>query len=102
MTRAEILEEFGSPACEHECHADECISERKMADEIVRLRSILAALREPSEAVVEAGCIARFGLRNWTIDGQDEYEWRIYQLRQFTDQLVAAVHAAEKEVINGN
>jgi hypothetical protein len=71
-------------------------------DQLSRAERTIAALRKPSEAVVEAGCIARFGLRNWTVDGQDEYEWTIYQRQQFADQLVAAVHAAEKEVNNGN
>ncbi len=106
MSRAEILEEFGSAACENECEAGDCISERQMADEILRLRTqlaelnadrdltfriaehngqeaikanaILAALREPSEAVRKAAVLNYGG--------------------DLTDAIRAAVAAAEREV----
>ena len=58
MTRDEVLDEFGSAACENECEAGDCISERKMADEIVRLRSILADIRKlhPTSQVFAMWC----------------------------------------------
>ena len=63
-----------------------------------RAERILAALREPSGAVVEAGCIARFGSHNWAQNGDGEDEWRCWHRSAFGQQLVAAVAAAEQEV----
>ena len=83
MTRAEILDEFGSAACENECEAGDCISERKMADEIVRLRAILDKLREPSEAVIDCMTLPL---------SLDHGRWNI------AEALCAAVAAAEQEV----
>ena len=50
MTRDEVLEEFRSDACENECDATDCIVERAMADEIVRLRDRLAAVEAERDA----------------------------------------------------
>jgi len=77
MTREDVLEEFGSTACESECDSCDCMADQKMADEIVRLRSVLAALREPSEAVLKAAAMHYGDLR---------------------DLLIVAVAAAEQEV----
>ena len=90
MTRAEILDEFGSAACENECEAGDCISERKMADEIVRLRSILDKLREPSPKMRDAVMSA---LNNRAVTdpiiGED------------IDEIIeAAVAAAERETLD--
>ena len=54
MTRDEVLEEFRSDACDCECDAWACIVDRAMADEIVRLRAILAMLKQPSEKILLA------------------------------------------------
>ena len=54
MTADEVLEEFLLDPCCIDCPASDCINERRMADEIVRLRSILAKLREPSEKILLA------------------------------------------------
>jgi hypothetical protein len=72
MTREDVLKEF-------------CIDQWDViADEIVRLRSVLAALREPSEAVVEAALNECPG--NFPADDSD-----------VRDAIRAAVAAAEKE-----
>lgn len=59
--------------------------QRRMADEIVRLRAILAALREPSATVVDE-----------TWNALDEYDGEMYGLIRHT--IRAAVAAAEQEV----
>lgn len=81
MTRDNVLEEFRSDACECDCEAGDCIADRAMADEIVRLRRILAALREPSDGIWEAAAEALDA-----IDGTVK------------DAIRAAVAAAEREV----
>ena len=70
----------------------------RQAEELTRLRAILAALREPSDAVIEAGCVSRFGPHNWAKDDHGEGDWRKAQRTLFGWQLVAAVAAAEQEV----
>ena len=44
MTADEVLEEFLLDPCCIDCPASDCINERRMAEEIVRLRAILAEL----------------------------------------------------------
>ena len=46
--REEVLHEFGTAECvkRDDCTHFDCVAERKMAEEIVRLRSQLAAVRE--------------------------------------------------------
>jgi hypothetical protein len=65
MTREDVLKEFGIDQWD------------VMADEIVRLRAILAKLREPSEAVTKAAVLNYGG--------------------DLTDAIRAAVAAAEQE-----
>lgn len=81
MTRDDVLKEFyATPAVPGG-------SSDRMADEIVRLRSILAALREPSEEVVQAvkdAIYEELGIEYW--DGKTR---RL---------LYYAVIAAEQEV----
>ena len=62
-----------------------------------RAERILAALREPSEAVVEAACLAMFGA-NWACNDPRDVVWRAGTRQRFITQLSAAVAAAEKEV----
>lgn len=87
MTRAEqravIFDEFNSAACECECEAGDCIADQAMADEIIRLRAILAALREPSQAVKNAV------FETWLMAGTDPFSTGMFR---------AAVAAAEQEV----
>ena len=99
MTADEVLEEFLLDPCCIDCPASDCINERRMADEIVRLRKefeiatsmlfnqarminqmqdTLDRLREPSEAVVKAAASTYFT----------------------TEALQRAVAAAEQEVAN--
>ncbi len=68
MSRDEVLKEYGIDQWD------------VMADEIVRLRRILDALREPSEAVLKAAVLNYGG--------------------DLTDAIRAAVAAAEQEVSN--
>ena len=44
MTADEVLEEFLLDPCCIDCPASDCINERRMADEIIRLRDRLAAV----------------------------------------------------------
>jgi uncharacterized membrane protein YccC len=60
----------------------------KMADEIVRLRRILDALREPSEAVVQAVFLTVF---------EDEPAFEDQCRKAAADAIRAAVAAAEQE-----
>ena len=73
MTRDDVLAAYSGAGWDY-------IDLDAMADEIVRLRSILAALREPSEAVSEAGALCGSPLAD--------------------DIISAAVAAAEQEVSN--
>ena len=57
-----------------------------MADEIVRLRRILAALREPSEAIL--------------LEAENAPTMNRWDMPTLTDRLRAAVAAAEREVDN--
>lgn len=50
MTADEVLEEFLLDPCCIDCPASDCINERRMAEEIVRLRAILAELTAVSQA----------------------------------------------------
>ena len=121
MTREEVLDEFGSAACENECEAGDCISERKMADEIVRLRTrlaelnadrdltfriaehngqeaikanaILAKLREPSTEVLEVGALTMYRCGYAAPSAVEIYKTIVSLVR-------AAVTAAEQEVAN--
>jgi len=115
VTADEVLEEFLLDPCCIDCPASDCINERRMAEEIVRLREerdalqadilarsgfrtlweidhacvnnerdvalrILAALREPSEAVLKAAFVAVVDFNGDLRDG-----------------ITAAVEAAERE-----
>lgn len=80
MTRDDVQEQFGAAP-------DDGGPSDRMADEIVRLRAILAALREPSEAVVKAvkdAIYEELGIEYW--DGKTR---RL---------LYYALEAAEREV----
>jgi len=50
MTADEVLEEFLLDPCCIDCPASDCINERRMAEEIVRLRAILAELTATAQA----------------------------------------------------
>ena len=108
MTRAEILEEFGSAACENECEAGDCISERKMADEILRLRTQLAELNADrdltfriaehngQEAIKANAILER--LRNPSDRIIDAVTDAYLANKLLQDLVRAAVSAAEQEV----
>lgn len=81
MTREDVLKEFSRPYQSHEDVGGPDAD--AMADEIVRLRRILAALREPNEAVSDAAFESFYG-----IDMPKPLTWAIR----------AAVAAAEQEV----
>ena len=51
MTADEVLEEFLLDPCCIDCPASDCINERRMAEEIVRLRD---ALREANRTIEDA------------------------------------------------
>ena len=49
MTADEVLEEFLLDPCCIDCPASDCINERRMAEEIVRLRHALQEAHRPPE-----------------------------------------------------
>jgi len=51
MTADEVLEEFLLDPCCIDCPASDCINERRMAEEIVRLREEIDRLRKGKEIV---------------------------------------------------
>lgn len=51
MTADEVLEEFLLDPCCMDCPASDCINERRMAEEIVRLREEIDRLRKGKEIV---------------------------------------------------
>lgn len=55
-----VLDEFGTHPCSvgDDCKHFDCIADRKMAAEIIRLRAVLAKLRDPSDGVILAGHLA--------------------------------------------
>lgn len=61
MTRAEqlavIFDEFNSSACECECEAGDCIADRAMADEIIRLRAMVRDLWQQRFAEAAEGVV---------------------------------------------
>ena len=66
----------------------------KMADEIVRLRRILAALREPSKAAMRAGNRHMLAMYRGEKKGR---KYKIPLWGVISDILPAAVEAAEQE-----
>ena len=62
-----------------------------------RVERILAALREPSEKVIENACLALFGAY-WARNDPGDVVWRADTRQRFIRQLHAAIAAAEKEV----
>jgi hypothetical protein len=66
-----------------------------MADEIVRLRRILDALREPSEAAMRAGNLHMLAMYRGEKKG-NKYKLPLWGV--ISDILPAAVEAAEEEV----
>ena len=88
MTREDVLKEFGIDQWD------------VMADEIVRLRAILAKLREPSWAVVEAAAEAlylRGDLAQWCTWEQEIARYKETYYEDAVQLIRAAVAAAEKE-----
>ena len=94
--RDAVMQEFYAQAAatglphEH-CHT---LVVDSMTDEIVRLEHILAALRKPSEAVVESACLALYGAHNWAHNDPGDVVWRADARQRFITQLSAALDAA--------
>ena len=86
MTRDEVLKEFAIRADALPWGFD--MAQRRvnlLADEVVRLRSILAALREPSETVLQAA-------------GHEVLRYVDPNEGDMRSAIIAAVAAAEREV----
>jgi len=83
MSRDEVLKEYGIDQWD------------VMADEIVRLRRILDALREPSEAAMRAGNLHMLAMYRGEKKG-GKYKLPLWGV--ISDILPAAVEAAEQEV----
>lgn len=88
MSRHDVLAEFTRGTVTHYYDTD------AMADEIVRLRSILAALREPSEAAMRAGTRHMLAMYRGEKNGR-KYKLPLWGV--ISDILPAAVEAAEQE-----
>lgn len=89
--RDEIIKQFHKPCrCDHSfyeaCCGNDYATQRALAGEIIRLRRILAALRESSEAVKNAA------FETWAMAGTDPFGTGMFR---------AAVAAAEREVNDG-
>lgn len=91
MTRDEVLDAvYDEVTAKDTCVEDAVVS---LLEEIVRLRDILAALREPSEAVSKAAANKGFGI---DIGGASDRAEAMYRTAA-TRVIRAAVAAAEKE-----
>ena len=89
MTREDVLDAFSDgPVTKY-------YNVPAMADEIVRLRRILDALREPSEAAMRAGNLHMLAMYRGEKKG-NKYKLPLWGV--ISDILPAAVEAAEKEV----
>jgi len=91
MSRDDVLDEFSEGTVTRYYNVP------AMADEIVRLRSILAALREPSEAAMRAGNLHMLAMYRGEKKG-GKYKLPLWGV--ISDILPAAVEAAEQEVSN--
>jgi hypothetical protein len=89
MNRDEVLTEFS------EGTVTKYYNVPAMADEIVRLRRILDALREPSEAAMRAGNHHMLAMYRGEKKG-NKYKLPLWGV--ISDILPAAVEAAEEEV----
>ena len=109
MTSDEVLEEFLLDPCCIDCPASDCINERRMAEEIVRLRQevgrmqlTVAALREPVSVALEA--IAERKKVERIMDALREPSEAVVKAAASTyfttEALQRAVAAAEREVGN--
>ena len=80
MPRDEVLREFGTAECPvAECKLSQCLRERAMADEIVRLRERLAAVEQASLIAHRGELDAR--------QERDDYKHRAEQAERERDAL---------------
>ena len=89
MTRDDVLTEFSEGTVTRYYNVP------AMADEIVRLRRILDALREPSDAAMRAGNLHMLAMYRGEKKG-GKYKLPLWGV--ISDILPAAVEAAEQEV----